>query len=446
MICYKCKKEIEGKEIAATYLGQPMCRECANKLPKLCLLCRKHVFNSLGVYYIVKYNNKYYKMHRGCYVIFMKLEKDNISFDTCPYCKLSTNRGIFHRECFDKAKCRICNEFSFKKICEKCKTKTKKCDTCNKIVGKTEYIEINYIQKDAVMCYYCFDKYAKYSIHAWNYTFNRTFYPSKIATNTMGRGRSVLYLGTELEVECNSDSKITAFYLQDRFKTVAAKSDSSISHGFEIISYPCTLDIHKKDEWKDILEFLRKAHCLSHNTATCGMHVHINRSYFKTNANIMKLCMFIHSLRKIMIKFARRGGRQASTDYARYKKVIKKYKYQQPDYNTDHYDVVNIKPNTVELRMFKGTLKYSTFMANLEFCDALARFCIGTPINIFTKKKIMWELFLKFTEKNKQYVHLNNYIKTLNITDRDFIIKDSNQGSRYARVSTYIAPTISGGF
>ncbi len=55
------------------------------------------------------------------------------------------------------------------------------------------------------------------------------------------------------------------------------KSDGSLDDGMEIVSHPMTLDFHKQFCWKEIM---RKAISLgyrSHQTGTCGLHIHVNR-------------------------------------------------------------------------------------------------------------------------------------------------------------------------
>ncbi len=51
-------------------------------------------------------------------------------------------------------------------------------------------------------------------------------------------------------------------------------------------------------------------------------------------------------------------------------------------FSGNRYEAVNLaNPDTVELRIFKGTLKYTSFMKNLEFVSATIRFCRATGIN-----------------------------------------------------------------
>lgn len=61
------------------------------------------------------------------------------------------------------------------------------------------------------------------------------------------------------------------------------KSDGSLDDGMELVSHLMTLDYHKDYCWSDIM---RKAVSLgyrSHQTSTCGLHIHINRTAFSDN-------------------------------------------------------------------------------------------------------------------------------------------------------------------
>ena len=59
------------------------------------------------------------------------------------------------------------------------------------------------------------------------------------------------------------------------------KHDGSLENGFEIVTAPATLSVHK-DRWAKFCEKNYADSLSSWNTATCGMHVHVGQSI--TNA------------------------------------------------------------------------------------------------------------------------------------------------------------------
>ncbi len=57
------------------------------------------------------------------------------------------------------------------------------------------------------------------------------------------------------------------------------KRDSSLDRGFELVSYPMSLCYHQQSmPWQDIVEQAVNMGYRSHETNTCGLHVHVNRS------------------------------------------------------------------------------------------------------------------------------------------------------------------------
>ena len=57
------------------------------------------------------------------------------------------------------------------------------------------------------------------------------------------------------------------------------KSDGSLNDGMELVSQPCSIKYHRElFYWDKILQCARDCHYVSHNTKTCGLHVHIGRA------------------------------------------------------------------------------------------------------------------------------------------------------------------------
>ena len=210
-------------------------------------------------------------------------------------------------------------------------------------------------------------------------------------------------------------------------KNLLYKSDGSLNNGFEINSYPATLEYHSNNYmWEAYLEYLRELHCLSHNTRTCGIHVHLSKS-FMNKAERTKLTMFIHSQRRRLAIFARRPG----TGYSRFKKFLKSAKYQKEGCNTSHYDAINFRTETAEIRIFRGTLKYDTFMAILELCDAMARFSLKVKCKSLLNRNVSWKEFIAFITELK-YKYLLPYLNEKKLITH----KDNLEYDREDTIST----------
>lgn len=125
---------------------------------------------------------------------------------------------------------------------------------------------------------------------------------------------------------------------------------------------------------------------LSHRAGTCGLHVHISRAAFgkteqEQDAPIARVLYFFEKHWEELLKFSRRTQRQLERWAARYG-----YR-EQPRDILDHakkgchagrYTCVNLtNRDTVEFRMFRGTLKVNTITATLQLLDRICDVAIS---------------------------------------------------------------------
>ena len=168
----------------------------------------------------------------------------------------------------------------------------------------------------------------------------------------------------------------------DNYLYALCEDDCSINRGFELVTAYTGLDVHAKQ-----LKFFdtRFKGAKSHNTDTCGLHVHICKSSM-TTLHASKMVLFINDPANHDLVFALARRDQSSYckiyDKKSDKSWIKnallrtKRKDQIQSLNPDRYEALNFQnEKTVEFRLFKGTLKYSTIMACLEFTFATWHFC-----------------------------------------------------------------------
>lgn len=186
------------------------------------------------------------------------------------------------------------------------------------------------------------------------------------------------YIGVELEVEVKShqprDRLKKAEQLHELLnddqigKQVFFENDGSLNFGFEIISQPMGLDKHK-ELWSWLKDKNVTKGLLSHNTSTCGLHVHISKEGM-TKLQIAKIVSFINDPDNEGL--IRAVARRYAEGYCR----IKEKKIGKAAYSEDRYEAVNITGSrTIEFRIFKGSLKYESVMAAIQFSNALVEFC-----------------------------------------------------------------------
>ena len=238
--------------------------------------------------------------------------------------------------------------------------------------------------------------------------------------------KSQIFLGLELEIEVNEDISRSdkaeiilnaiGTYSDDknnRYQYCLAEDDGSLNYGFELVTGYTGLDVHEKQlaYFKKPIRGLR-----SHDTSTCGLHIHIDKRNMSLN-HATKMILFMNDSgnQKLVKTIARRTS-------SRFAKVVnKKADYQwlksakrsnDPlrTLNDDRYESLNFQnPRTIEFRLFKGTLKYETIMACLEFTYATWFFCKDNGY-----KDLNTENFIKFIckpENRSDTKHLRAYLK-----------------------------------
>jgi hypothetical protein len=225
------------------------------------------------------------------------------------------------------------------------------------------------------------------------------------------------YFGVELEVNvaCDDDTDLddVADEVQDLLQGtdhVYLKTDSSItdsdqfSAGFEIVTHPHSLSEHRA-LWPAFFDAVRarrlSATVTSYKSGLCGMHVHISRQAFSSDRHIMRFVVAMNepdNERFVQTIAQRSSGRWAEI------------KQKEPDYwqSEDRYEAVNTLPrDTIEVRIFRGSVRADRFMKNLEFCAAFLEWSRKErPV-----ERLNYRYFVRWvTSKRADYPHLHAYL------------------------------------
>ena len=153
-------------------------------------------------------------------------------------------------------------------------------------------------------------------------------------------------------------------------RRVWCEHDGSLSDGFEIISQPMGLDLHR-EVWSKMLHTRAVRGLRSHDTTTCGLHVHVSR-YGMSALTIAKVVAFMNSDHNdaFVTRIARRDG----NGYCK-KKTCNSVEARHTR-SHDRYERVNLtNARTIEFRVFRGTTNYSTLMGSVEFTHNVIAFC-----------------------------------------------------------------------
>ena len=208
-------------------------------------------------------------------------------------------------------------------------------------------------------------------------------------------------MGIELEMTSgDNDSNEAAESVRSRLGSdyCIIKSDGSLPHnGFEVVTSPQGLSVHieKFKAWE--IDPAYRAW----NTGKCGTHVHIDSRGF-TQLTLGKFLMFINSSGNV--DFIRKiAGRHPSVDdqarsycAAEHQSILTNPKKAVKGKSGERYRMVNMmnlgareakrlglsmdnsyngKYNTVELRIFRASLKKERLLAQIEFTHASVMFC-----------------------------------------------------------------------
>ena len=93
--------------------------------------------------------------------------------------------------------------------------------------------------------------------------------------------------------------------------------------------------------------------------------------------------------------------------------------------NIGRYACVNLaNANTIEIRMFRGTLKYQTFIATLQMVDEICTVAISLSEN--EMKSLSWQDFVLAIQKDKK-PELLAYLKQKQLYVNEPIDNDSEE-------------------
>ncbi len=271
------------------------------------------------------------------------------------------------------------------------------CEDCGTVIPRDNAFYYN----DYPHCQACYeDNHDNCSIKDYGYKPDPLFF-----------GADNRFFGVELEVddggECD-DCADSVLRIANRDKThIYCKHDGSLNEGFEIVTHPMTLDYHlNKMPWADILTRLRTMGYLSHKAETCGLHLHINRtslgsSEAEQEATIARILYFVEKHWEELLKFSRRTPYQLERWAARYglkEQPLEILDRAKKGTDKGRYVCVNLQNlDTIEFRMFRGTLKLNTILATLQLVN---RICdVAFSLSDDQIKKMSWTTFVMNCEE-----------------------------------------------
>lgn len=249
-------------------------------------------------------------------------------------------------------------------------------------------------------------------------------------------------LGVELEIDGGTDkddcvNDLVSVHAEDNH--VYCKSDGSLTNsGIEIVTYPATLEYHMSSfGWDKIIEVARSYDYTSHDNRNCGLHVHVGKSHLgetdeQKERTIAKIILFTERFFKELFKFSRRRQNQMhwcyrnDFDYCerdnemRMYEKIEKYIERNSTNLSDRYHVLNLtNENTIEFRIFNGSLINDTIMATLQLVHNVCEAAVS--------KSFYWFMHCSWADiaKFRKYPELDAYLTKLSLNGEK-LLNDKN--------------------
>jgi len=338
--CDRCGKELQDHEICE-FDGKELCEDCLNSHTAVCIHCDERIW-----------------------------EEHNAGTISIPLCQ----------HCYD----------AHYTSCEHCGTLLSYDDAC--------YLDDN---EDYPYCQSCYEeKFSKTMIKNYHFKPDPHFY-----------GDDIRYFGVELEIDeggenpCHAEEILQVANAGGK-EYLYCKHDGSLDDGFEMVTHPMTLDFHMNSmPWEQILDRAIRMKYRSHQTSTCGLHIHVSRYAFgdterEQDECIARILYFFEKHWDELLKFSRRTRSQLNRWAARYgyqedpKEILSAAK----DDSATRYACVNLmNSETIEFRIFRGTLKLNTLLATLQMvnqiCD-VALFYSDEEV-----KRLSWTDFMSRIEE-----------------------------------------------
>ena len=260
-------------------------------------------------------------------------------------------------------------------LCERCfDAYYTRCHDCGRIMRNYNA----YFDEDDGYCSDCWAEHDE-AIHEYSYTPDLVFH-----------GKGLRHFGVELEIDhggtVSSHAKQLLEIANRDAENLYIKTDGSLDEGLELVTHPMTLEYQLNEmPWDEVLRKAQDLGYLSHAAGTCGLHVHISRlafscTYEQQDAAIARLLYFVEKFWAELLRFSRRTQSQMNRWAARYGIRLTPADQMCHAKNScaGRYTAVNLtNSDTVEIRMFRGTLKLNTLKATLQMVNHLVEVAVS---------------------------------------------------------------------
>lgn len=283
----------------------------------------------------------------------------------------------------------VYSNYEEQRWCESCREDARYCYHCDELYNIDEMVRID----GEWVCEGCAEDHTDRDLHEYGYTPHIEFFGGNAYE------KPALFMGVELETDSGRDRGLYVCDLagaENFSQHFWMTEDSSLTNGVEITSMPMTLVYHEslKGLYEEIGNIARRHSYVSHDSGNCGLHVHVNRSFFGKSSQAQdaggyKMMRLLQRFERAFTIFSRRrrnnwcnykvGGDYTLKDEVKIVKQSERDQYGPLKMASEmvwsergHSQALNFQhSNTFEFRIFRGTLKIETFFATLGLVSGL---------------------------------------------------------------------------
>ena len=301
------------------------------------------------------------------------------------------------------------------------------CENCGDLILREDAEEVN----GRLLCPRCNREMNGDVVHSYHYRSDPGYGMPFLGIEE--RETSPL-LGIELEIDRGGESNENATKIREKIgkQYVTATHDSSLHNGFELVSCPATMKHHLNTlKWEGGMQEALRLGYRSHDGGTCGLHVHIDRRFFSGDKEETEAKFFI-SFRN-NLEWIKMFSRRYHYDYCAVNgfehyndgssdtlgKIVyppdKVWIRDKKQPRGERHMALNFFPeDTIEIRIFRGTLNYKAFVATLQFVNMWARFVKNNTIDGIINLRL--QNFVNVATNNR-YEEFLEYLKDRNIIE-----------------------------
>jgi hypothetical protein len=340
-------------------------------------------------------------------------------FDLCNYCASSAD------SC-DRCSGPMTEDYSWTvgdyDWCESCYDNyATRCEYCDEVIEYGDECDCDESGGDLIQSYST--KFSPLFLHDYNVETDDVVLVRNYTRDPQFANKIAMGLEFEMENMCGSQrtgeiARIFADAYNDNH--LMLKHDGSISNGFELVTQPHTLDAFMQAFDWDLIREAQRAGMRGWEVGNreIGIHIHINRKAFYTkpdhtrynaSPHLMAFMTFIYSNVKAITRIA---GRNVHYGHMSQRYLQEAYNCCKHGYNQySRTQAINLMNDaTVELRMFRSTMRVERVQAYLQFAEAAVRY---TQTNRIEKMRDRFHFahFAKWVEVHgERYQQLHNLI------------------------------------